>query len=772
MTETAPPPAAAPTASGATTDRPENARPETVTLRVEGMTCASCSSRVERVLSRAPGVEAASVNLATERATVRVGASGPSETDLIEAVRKAGYGASVPEDDSAKAAAEAREDEDRKLARRLWLAVGLTVPIWLLEMVPMAVPPLAAWLHDTIGMQTARLLLFALGTAVQFGPGLGFYKKGWAALKHLAPDMDSLVMIGTSAAYGYSVVATFAPEVLPAGADHVYYEAAATIIALILAGRFMEHRAKGRAGSAIRALLDLQPPEAVVIRGTEEDVIPADAVLPGEIVRVRPGGKIPVDGEVVEGESYVDESAMTGEPVPVARGAGDRVAAGTINGNGVLLIQATQTGRETALAQIVRMVEEAQGSKPPIQALADRVVRVFVPVVLATGLLTFAVWLLVGPSPALTYALVASVSVLIIACPCAMGIATPISILVGTGRAAQAGVFVREGAGLQALAEADTVLFDKTGTLTEGRPAVTDVIALGDTPEAALLPLAAAVEHPSEHPIARAIVQHASEDSASGAIPAASGFEAVPGFGVQADVEGRRVAVGALRFLDRLGIDVRVRDRERADALAHDGKTPIWLAVDGRAEALLAVADPIKDSARAALDALRARGLRLAMVTGDARGTAEAVARQLGIDEVHAETLPADKAAVVRDLQATGGKVAFIGDGINDAPALAAADAGVAIGTGTDVAIEAGDIVLLRGDLGGVDRAVDLARATLRTIRQNLFWAFAYNVVLIPVAAGVLYPALGVLLSPMLAAGAMVFSDLFVVGNALRLRRA
>ena len=350
-----------------------------------------------------------------------------------------------------------------------------------------------------------------------------------------------------------------------------------------------------------------------------------------------------------------------------------------------------------------------------------------------------------------------------------MGIATPISILVGTGRAAQAGVFVREGAGLQALAEADTILFDKTGTLTEGRPAVTDVMALTDTPEAALLPLAASVERGSEHPIARAIVEYA---EASGAIPDATAFEAVPGFGVQADVDGRRVAVGALRFLDRLGIDVRVRDRERADALAHDGKTPIWLAVDGRAEALLAVADPIKDSARAALDALRARGLTLAMVTGDARGTAEAVARQLGIDEVHAETLPADKAEVVRALQASGARVAFIGDGINDAPALAAADAGVAIGTGTDVAIEAGDIVLLRGDLGGVDRALGLARATLRTIKQNLFWAFAYNVVLIPVAAGVLYPALGVLLSPMLAAGAMVFSDLFVVGNALRLRRA
>ena len=829
MDTLAPPP---PEASGAAAPAVE-----THTLGIEGMTCASCVARVERVLARAPGVEAASVNLATERATVR--ARGATDADLAARIERAGFGARPLAPDAAPQAEAPRADG---LWRRTLWAVALTVPIWLLEMVPMVVPPLARWLDAAVGREAVWLALFVLGTAVQFGPGRGFYRKGWASLRALAPDMDALVMIGTTAAYGYSVVATFAPEVLPAGAVHVYYEAAATIIALILAGRAMEHRARGRAGDAIRALLDLQPPEATVLRGEGEVRVPAAAVLPGERVRVRPGERLPVDGEVASGESWVDESAMTGEPVPVQKASGDTVTAGTVNGTGALIVRATRTGQETALAQVVRMVAEAQGAKPPIQALADRVVRVFVPVVLGVAALTFAVWLAVGPSPALTYALVAAVSVLIIACPCAMGIATPISVLVGTGRAAQSGVFVREGAGFQALAEAHTVLFDKTGTLTEGRPAVTDVIALGAAPASEVLPLAAAVERPSEHPIARAVVEavrggmrdtgwrdagsplapeasggerrgagdwgSAEEASAvaevgslseppgspaslfasASRIPPATDFEAVPGFGVRARVDGREVAVGALRFLDRLGIAAPAPARAQAEALARDGKTPVWVAVDGEAAALLAVADPIKPGARAALDALRARGLRLAMVTGDARGTAEAVARRLGIDEVHAETLPADKAAVVRAVRASGGAdgarargargpsarggVAFVGDGINDAPALAEADAGIAIGTGTDVAIEAGSVVLLRGDLAGVDRAVDLARATLRTIKQNLFWAFAYNVVLIPVAAGVLFSVWGVLLSPVLAAAAMVASDLFVVGNALRLRRA
>ena len=742
---------------------PADAADRTVTLRVNGMECASCSSRVERVLRRLDGVDSVGVNLATERATVHA-RPGVSVSALEEAVRKAGFEAS---EETAESEAPEHDAEHAAQRRRVLWAVALTVPIWLLEMVPMVVPPLRGWLDATVGVPAVRLALFALGTAVQFGPGRHFIRAGWSALRSGAPSMDTLVLLGTSAAYGYSVVATFAPGVLPAGADHVYFEAAATIVTLILIGRYLEAVAKGRAGAAIRALLDLQPPTAFVFRGGEAVEVPLSDVAPGDRVLVRPGARVPVDGAVVEGRSFVDESAMTGEPVPVEKEPGAALAAGTVNGTGALTVRAEAVGGATALARIVRMVEDAQGSKPPIQALADRVVGVFVPAVLGTAAVTFAAWMLFGPAPPLTFALVASVSVLIIACPCAMGIATPISVLVGTGRAAELGAFVREGAGLQALAEADTVVFDKTGTLTMGRPAVTDLVAVGGADAEGALRLAAAVERQSEHPIARAIVEHAGPG-----LPDAAGVEAVPGFGVAGTVGGRRVAVGAGRYLDRLGVDLPAPTREAARALADQGKTPVWVAVDGEPAALVAVADPVKPGARAALDALRADGFRLALVTGDAEATARAVARDLGIDEVRAEVLPDGKAAAVAALQAEGRRVAFVGDGINDAPALATADAGLAMGTGTDVAIEAGDVVLTGGDLGGVVRSVAVARATLRNIRQNLFWAFAYNVVLIPVAAGVLYPALGVLLSPMLAALAMVFSDLFVIGNALRLRSA
>ena len=742
---------------------PATGSDRTVTLRVGGMECASCSSRVERVLQRMEGVDAVGVNLATERATVHAG-PGVSVSDLEEAVRRAGFEAA--EETAESEAPDTSAERDAQRRRMLW-AVALTVPIWLLEMVPMAVPPLRAWLEASVGVPAIRLALFALGTAVQFGPGRHFIRAGWAALRSGAPSMDTLVLLGTSAAYGYSVVATFAPGVLPAGADHVYFEAAATIITLILAGRYLEAVAKGRAGAAIRALLDLQPPSAVVLRDGEPVEVPVAEVTVGDRVLVRPGARVPVDGAVVEGRSFVDESAMTGEPVPVEKEPGAALAAGTVNGTGALTVEVQAVGGATALARIVRMVEEAQGSKPPIQALADRIVRVFVPAVLAAAAVTFAAWMVFGPAPPLTFALVASVSVLIIACPCAMGIATPISVLVGTGRAAELGAFVREGAGLQALAEADTVVFDKTGTLTMGRPAVTDLVALGGADAAASLRLAAAVERQSEHPIAQAVVEHAGPD-----LPAATDVEAVPGYGVAGTVEDHRVAVGAGRYLDRLGVTLPARSRETADALAAQGKTAVFVVVDGAPAALVAVADPIKPGARAALDALRAEGLRLALVTGDAEATARAVAKDLGIAEVRAEVLPDGKADAVAALQAEGRRVAFVGDGINDAPALATADAGIAMGTGTDVAIEAGDVVLAGGDVEGVGRSIRVARATLRNIRQNLFWAFAYNVVLIPVAAGVLYPAFGVLLSPMLAALAMVFSDLFVIGNALRLRSA
>jgi len=736
---------------------------ERATLRIEGMSCASCVSSVEDALRGAPGVANAEVSLATEKAHVRFDAAQTDPPALARAVEQAGYTA-TPDAESERE--ENDSSERTQMGRRLAWALAFAVPIFLVEMLPMLVPALEGVLHGVMPESSWRYLIFGLATVVQFGPGWYFYKKGWTSLRRGSPDMNALVMIGTSAAYGYSVVATFLPRVLPAGTAHVYYEAAATIIALILAGNYMEVIAKGRAREAIRRLLDLQAKTARVIRNGSAEEVPVDDVKVGNRVVVRPGEKVPVDGEVVEGQSRVDESMLTGEPAPVSKKAGDEVAGGTVNQAGSLTFEATRVGDDTALAQVARMVEEAQGSRPPIQALADRVVRVFVPVVLALAALTFGAWMLVGPQPALTYALVASVSVLIIACPCAMGIATPISVMVGTGRAAQLGVFVREGEALQAFQEADVIAFDKTGTLTKGRPELTDLRAQDDFEENDVLALAAAVETRSEHPIGETIVRAAEERGLSLAEP--SDFEAVAGHGVTARVDNKRVAVGAARYMERLGVDTSMED---ADALARQGKTPLFVAVDGTLAALLAVADPIKDDTPAAIDTLHALGLEVAMITGDAQATAEAIARRLGIDDVEAEVLPDGKVDAIKDLQANNQKVAFVGDGINDAPALAQADVGLAIGTGTDVAIEAGDIVLMSGELSGVPKALRLSKATLKNIKQNLFWAFAYNVTLIPVAAGVLYPLAGVLLSPALAAGAMVFSDLFVIGNALRLRR-
>ena len=758
-------------------------RTEEVTFAVGGMTCAACVGRVEKALRGADGVVEASVNLATERARVRY-ASGTDVETLYEAVRRTGYdvveaaaGTSVED-----AEAEARALDRQRLRRRLLWAAGLTLPLFLLEMVPMAIPGGMAWVDGLVPMRTRWLVAFALATAVQFGPGWRFYRAGWAAARHGAPDMNTLVALGTTAAYGYSVVATFLPGVLPEGAVHVYYEASATIITLILLGKWFEARAKGQTSDAVRALLGLRAETARVVRdggtgnGPVETEVPIEDVAVGDVVRVRPGEKVPVDGVVTDGTSYVDESMVTGEPVPVAKGAGAEVVGGTVNQAGALLVRTTHVGADTVLAQIVRLVEEAQASRPAIQALADRVVAVFVPIVLVIAALVFGVWLVVGPSPALTYALVAAVSVLIIACPCAMGLATPVSVMVGTGKAAELGVLFRKGEALQTLSEADVVALDKTGTLTEGRPTLTDVALApeADVDEATLVRLVAAVEVPSEHPVARAIVRAADERGLE--VPTASDFQAVPGFGVRGVVEGRRVEVGADRFMAQIGLDVAPL-ADAAGALAAEGKTPLYAAVDGELVAALAVADPDKATTGAAIEALHRAGLRVAMITGDNGATAEAVARRLGIDEVLAEVLPAEKAQAVADLQREGGRdgraarVAFVGDGINDAPALAQADVGVAIGTGTDVAIEAADVVLMRGDLTALVEARALSAATLRNVKQNLFWAFAYNVVLIPVAAGALYPALGVLLSPVLGAAAMGLSSVFVLTNALRLRR-
>jgi Cu+-exporting ATPase len=580
--------------------------------------------------------------------------------------------------------------------------------------------------------------------------------------------MNSLVAVGTGAAYLYSVVATFVPSALPEGLRSVYYEAAAVIVVLILIGRFLEARAKGRTGAAIQKLLGLQARTARVHRNGETIEIEIDALMRGDIVVVRPGERIAVDGEVVDGASHVDESMLTGEPVPVEKRLGDAVTGGTVNGAGSLSFRATRVGSETTLAQIIRMVEDAQGAKLPIQGLVDRITLWFVPAVMAIAALTVLTWLVFGPSPALTMALVAGVSVLIIACPCAMGLATPTSIMVGTGRAAEMGVLFRKGDALQQFDTVDVVALDKTGTVTEGRPELTDLVLADGFERAEVLARIGAVEALSEHPVAEAIVRAARAEGVS--LAEAGDFSSITGYGVSAVVDGARVLVGADRFMRREGIDIALLcDRETE--LARRGRTALYAAIGGKIAAVIGVADPVKPASRAAIAALHQKGLKVAMITGDKRETAEAIARETGIDHVVAGVLPDGKVAALDELRQGDKRIAFVGDGINDAPALAHADVGIAIGTGTDVAIESADVVLMSGDLRGVVNAFEVSRRTMRNIRQNLFWAFAYNVALIPVAAGALYPVSGLLLSPVLAAGAMALSSVFVLTNALRLRR-
>ncbi len=742
-----------------------------IELAISGMSCASCVGRVERVLSAVPGVRQASVNLATERALVKV-ARGVTAADLVRAVAATGFEARalVSGDGGSASDLEAarREAETRALKRALGLAAIMTLPVFVLEMGSHFIPGMHDWIMRTIGMQTSWTLQFALATIVLFGPGLRFFTKGIPALLHGAPDMNSMVAVGTASAWAYSVVATFAPGLLPAGTVNVYYEAAAVIVTLILLGRFLEAKAKGRTSEAIKRLVGLQPRTARVVRDGHAQEIPIDEVRSGDLIDVRPGERLPVDGEVLEGSSFVDESMITGEPVPVEKTVGSKLVGATVNQNGALRFRATKVGADTVLSQIIRMVEQAQGAKLPIQAIVDRVTMWFVPAVMAAAALTFVVWLVLGPEPALTFALVNAVAVLIIACPCAMGLATPTSIMVGTGRAAELGVLFRKGDALQQLRDARVVAVDKTGTLTAGRPELTDLVVADGFERGAVLASVAAVEARSEHPIARAIVAAAEAESL--VLDKLDGFEAVTGFGARAEVGGVKVEIGADRFMEKLGLDVAAF-AETASRLGDEGKTPLYAAIDGRLAAIIAVADPIKETTPAAIRALHDLGLKVAMITGDNRRTAEAIARQLGIDEVVAEVLPDGKVDAVRRLRAAHGALAYVGDGINDAPALAAADVGVAIGTGTDIAIEAADVVLMSGDLGGVPNAIALSKATIGNIRENLFWAFAYNTALIPVAAGVLYPANGILLSPVLAAGAMAFSSIFVLGNALRLRR-
>ena len=741
-----------------------------VDLKIGGMTCASCVSRVERALKAVPGVLSATVNLATERAHISALAASAELPALIAAVEKAGYqaepiGEATP--DMADREAEARQAEITSLKRAALVAAAGTLPLFLIEMGRHFIPGVHHWLDATIGEQPWRLASFVLAAVVLFGPGLRFFRKGVPNLIRRTPDMNSLVVLGTSAAFAYSTVATFAPGLLPPGADHVYYEAAAVIVTLILLGRLFEAQAKGRTSEAIKRLMTLQAKTARVVRDGEEREIPIAEVVAGDVLAVRPGERIAVDGEVVEGASFVDESMITGEPIPVEKTTGSAVVGGTVNKTGAFCFRATKVGAETMLAQIVRMVETAQGAKLPIQALVDKVTGWFVPAVIVAALLTFGAWWLLGPSPALAFALVNAVAVLIIACPCAMGLATPTSIMVGTGKAAELGVLFRRGEALQGLRDVKVVAFDKTGTLTLGRPALTDLQTADGFNEAEVLGLVAAVETRSEHPIAEAIVEEAKTRGLTIGSPDA--FEAVPGFGAQALVEGRRVQVGADRYMRKLGLDVGIF-QDTAARLGAEAKSPLYAAIDGKLAAIIAVADPIKPTTQEALDTLHAMGLKVVMITGDNAATARAVAASLGLDQVVAEVLPDGKVAAVQALRERYGAIAFVGDGVNDAPALASADIGIAMGAGTDVAIESADIVLMRGDLRAVATAMALSRAVLNNIRQNLIWAFGYNVVLIPVAAGLLYPAFGILLSPMVAAGAMALSSVSVLTNALRLK--
>ena len=746
---------------------------ERLDLAVGGMTCASCVGRVERTIARLPGVLDVAVNLATETASVTHLPEIANAARIKEAVEAAGY--EVRE----AAAAEAGEDRERAarqaeiagLRRDVTIAAALTVPLFLIAMLRMAPGPGDAML-SLMAERGWMVVELVLATPVLFYAGRRFYVHGWTELRHLNPGMNSLVMLGASAAYFYSLLALLVPAAFPAGTATAYFEAAGVIVSLILLGRLLEAVARGRTSEAIRRLVQLQVRTARVIRDGAGIEVPIEEVVVGDLVLVRPGERLPVDGVVTEGASFVDESMITGEPIPVEKLPDAEVVGGTVNKTGAFTLRATRIGADTVLSQIIRMVEQAQGDKPPIQRLADRIAAVFVPVVIAVALATFALWLAIGPAPALSFAFVTAVSVLLIACPCAMGLATPTAIMVATGKGAEMGVLVRNGAALETLARIDTVVLDKTGTLTWGRPELTDFLdaASGGARDAGpeILRLVAAAEERSEHPIAEAIVRTAKERGL--ALPAVTDFRAEPGFGVDAEVGSHKVQVGADRYMERLGLDISAV-RDAAERLASDGKTPLFAAIDGTLAAVIGVADKLKDGSAEAVAALHGLGLEVAVLTGDNRRTAQAIAREAGIDRVLAEVLPDQKAAEVGRLQDAGHKVAFVGDGINDAPALARADVGIAIGTGTDIAIEAGDIILMSGDLRGIVNAAALSKRTLRTIRYNFFWAYAYNVALIPVAAGVLYPLLGLLLNPMLAAAAMSVSSVFVVTNSLRLRR-
>jgi len=725
------------------------------------MHCAACVARVERALAAVPGVELATVNLATRQARVRYnpGLTGPAA--LTQVVKDAGY--EVEGVSKEQRAPRSPEAEVREFRRRFLLALGLSLPVWLAM-----IPPLPTALGLSHRALTFILLLFA--TPVMFYSGAPFFAGAFKAARHLSTNMDTLVALGTSAAYFYSVWATFFPGAIAAAghAPAVYYDTAVMIITFILLGRWLEARSRGRASEALRRLFALAPPTARVRRGDQEQEVPLSEVAAGDLVVVRPGEKIPVDGIVAEGASSVDESMLTGESLPAPKEPGAEVWGATLNQRGFLVFTATRVGRDMVLSQIIRLVEEAQSSKAPIQRLVDKVASIFVPVVMGLALLTFLGWFSWGPPPTFTRAMISMVAVLIIACPCAMGLATPTAVMVGSGRGAELGILMRGGEPLERAYRLTTVVFDKTGTLTRGAPQVTEVHTWENWDQAAVLAQAAALEEKSEHPLAEAITHAAAAQGL--ALPRVDDFQAVPGMGVEAKILGQDVLLGNLAFLTRKGVAAELLASQQGQ-LSREGKTAIFLAVSGKPVGVIAAADTLKPGAAQTVAALKGMGLKILLLSGDNKMTAAAVGGSIGIEEVLAEVLPGDKAQKVAELQAAGEVVAMVGDGINDAPALAQADVGIALGTGADVALEAADLTLIRDDLDLIPQAIKLSRQMMRIIRQNLFWAFCYNIVAIPVAAGAFYPLWGWTLNPALAALAMAMSSVSVVTNSLRLRR-
>ena len=732
-------------------------------LPISGMHCAACAGRIEDALQGLVGVQQAQVNFATERAAVHFNSAEVDAPVIRRRIEEIGYGVpAVDPDDPMDLERLARAAEIRDLSTKFLVSLALGIPVMLGSM-PGLFPWAPAWLQQPVA-------LLILATPVQFWVGWSFYQATWAAMKQKTADMSTLIALGTSAAYAYSAAVTFLPQAftdLGVG-THVYFDTAVMILALIVLGRLLEARARGQTSEAIRKLMGLQARTARVWRHGNTVDIPVGDVAIGDLVLVRPGEKVPVDGDITEGGSTIDESMLTGESLPLDKAVGDAVFGGTLNRSGSFTMRAERVGRDTVLAQIVRLVEEAQGSKAPIQRVADRVARVFVPAVMVIALLTFAAWLAWGPAPVIAFALLNFVAVLIIACPCALGLATPTAIRVGTGKGAELGILFKSGPALETAHRLQAVVLDKTGTLTRGEPSVTDVATHNGFTDTEVLRLAASTERASEHPVAQAIVAAARADSLE--LEAATNAQALPGRGVTATVGSHAVRIGNHALMEDADIALG-KLQEIAEGLAGDGKTPVYVALNGKAAGIIAVSDTLKPYAREAVVALRQLGLDVLMLTGDHQRSAEAVARQVGIEAVLAGVLPDQKAAQVKRLQSQGKRVAVVGDGINDAPALAQADVGIAIGTGTDIAMAAADVSLISGDLRGVATAMQLSRRTMRTIRQNLFWAFIYNLLGIPVAAGVLYPLFGVSLNPALAAGAMALSSVSVVCNSLVLRR-